>query len=64
MEFLKKLLKSKTFDANAIIILILTILSAAGVEIPPELGATIVGVFMGIMNIILRMVTTEAITEK
>jgi len=60
MDYLRKLLKSKTFDFNALVGIIFAFITASGVEISPEIMTAI----LAVGNIILRMLTTEAIEAK
>jgi len=64
MDWIRKVLSSKTLNINGAIVAIIALLAALGVEIPPELSATIVAIVMGVVNILLRFLTTEPISEK
>lgn len=64
MNFILKLLKSKTFDVNALVLIIIAVVQATGVDIPPEMSIKIVAVAMGVVNIILRLMTKDAIADK
>ena len=57
---LKQIVKSKTIGFNAIAPLVVAILPAFGVEATPEIVA---GIF-AILNIGLRLITKNAITDK
>jgi hypothetical protein len=60
MSIVKKLLLSKTIDANAGYALIMAILAANGVAVPPELAAY----GLAGLNILLRFITKEPLMEK
>lgn len=55
-----KLFKSKTIMFNALFVALFDILKACGVDIPAEVVVNIIGV----MNFILRFLTTKAIKDK
>ncbi|MEM6834701.1 MAG: hypothetical protein AAGA36_00160 [Pseudomonadota bacterium] len=56
--------KSKTFWVNFIAIVASILSVTAGVNIDPELQATIVGTVMGVVNIVLRFTTAGPVTLK
>lgn len=60
MDWLKKVLKSKTINFNAAGAAIFALLSAFGIDVPADVVAAI-GV---IGNIILRFITKEPISAK
>jgi uncharacterized membrane protein YvlD (DUF360 family) len=64
MDFIIKILKSKTININALVVAIFAMLSAVGVQIPEEMSTTIVAIVMGVVNILLRFVTKDAIADK
>jgi len=64
MEWIKKVLSSKTININALVVAIFAVLASVGIQIPEELSSTIVAVVMGIVNILLRFITKESIADK
>ena len=55
--------QSKTFWANAVaIVASVAGVFGAGEVLDPEMQATVVGVVMGVVNIVLRFVTDKAVT--
>ena len=57
---LKQVAKSKTMNFNVFMPLILTLLPAFGVTVTPEIASAI----LGIGNIVLRLLTKNAIADK
>ena len=60
MDYFKKLFKSKTINFNALVPAIVALLAAFGVVVPTALVTAI----LVIGNMVLRMITKEAITDK
>ncbi|MBC8508645.1 MAG: hypothetical protein H8D34_27620 [Chloroflexi bacterium] len=60
MDYFKKLFKSKTINFNALVPAIVALLAAFGVAVPTALVTAI----LVIGNMVLRMITKEAITDK
>jgi len=53
----KQLWKTKTFWTNILSVVIMLVVSGTGVEIPPEFAVSA----LGVINVILRVITKEAI---
>lgn len=60
LSYINKLRKSKTINFNALAAAVLAVLRSVGVDIPPEVVESV----LIIMNILLRMVTSEPISKK
>ncbi len=60
MNYVKQLFKSKTINFNALVPAAVAILAAFGVAVP----ATLVTAILVIGNMLLRMLTKEAIADK
>lgn len=60
MDYFKKLFKSKTINFNALVPAVIALLGATGISVPTELATAV----LVIGNMVLRMITKEAITDK
>ena len=61
MRETKKIYQSKTFWVNLIAIVGIVLNSLYGIEIDAELQATFATAILGVINIILRLVTSKPI---